>query len=150
MKTDWSQTSAPPAWLSCGFTQQQWDVIRIEQLQQKERGRPIDRLRRILVRLSRDRWLSYSELLRISWEFAEKATLWRNNVLRAIDKDLDACRSTGMLRGKPAANPADPGYEELVKRLRYLKSPPHRGAAAEQLILLHQLNRLKARNPYGR
>lgn len=93
--------------------------------------RPIDRVRRALIRVSREKWLHPEDVSRVAMAFANRYSA--NPQWTANSAYAQACSVIGMIRGEPPAYPFEPEYHDYLAALRGLKKTET--AAAELLIL---------------
>lgn len=104
--------------------------------------RPVDRVRRALTRLSRDRWLSGEEVEAARMALARCCSAVPSSV--AKHACADECTVIGMIRGQPPVYRWDDGYPAFVRSLYGIKTS--RKAEVELLILKLVLTR----SEYGR
>ena len=100
--------------------------------------RPVLRVRAALTRLSRDKWLSPTDVRNAAIRLALHCS---NNPTWTADRATPgACHVVGMLKGEPPATPQDPDYKQFLKTLNGAKRDE--GAKAELLLLNLTIKRI--------
>ncbi len=98
----------------------------------------VERVRRALRRLSRDRWLSSSELYELAHRLSECCS---NRPEWTATSVMSAGWHAGMLRGQSPADPSDEDFKLFGHALHTCR--PKQGETPELLILNREIRRSK-------
>ena len=112
----------------------------------KVKERPKDKVRMVLRRLSRNRWILPRELRNITWALCRRYSSSPWNVCTAVigyGFVGGACEMTGMFRGEPLLFMGEPGYFNLVEVLRQYQDILDSSLSGEQKESLSMIEELK-------
>lgn len=106
--------------------------------------KPSQRVRHALNRLSRERWISGKDCVRIGTSWAWLLSDRPEQVMRGAIGDV--IPMTGLLRGMAAVSTYEKDWRHVIRRVNQLAKSPKRGFKPELELLRFHLFNLKESN----